>query len=269
MADKPGAKVSGSRQTVICDFCGKNIEQRHLKDHTDGVHKRAEKNLKEFMSDLLDEMYHVYREEDLMMVEQTRPLTDWASLAIRIKERSVPNIHALERNKFSKCAQKVCRSVRDVDSEELQTQFYKLIKRLHMVTKDKSYKELEKTDSKELIKQFSKSKELYEGIELVLRATYEASVKLSVESIAESVISIYNLHNSKIRKIGEKTANDELFIAVNGPEIGEADNTLEAALNLHFSKNNGQWNFITNTVFKTCGPTVQNKLNEKNKLNIY
>ena len=66
-------------------------------------------------------------------------------------------------------------------------------------------------------------------------------------------------------------ANDELFIAfINGPEIGEANQTLEAALNLHFStKQNGHWNFTTNTLFKTAGPTVQKKLEQKNKFNIY
>ena len=104
---------------------------------------------------------------------------------------------------------------------------------------------------------------------MVLRATYEASIKLSVESVAESVISVYNLHNSKVRNIGEETANDELFIAFNGPEIGEADETLAAALDLHFAKNNGQWHFTTNTLFKTSGPTVQKMLQKKNKLSIY
>ena len=157
--------------------------------------------MKEFISDLLDELYHVYREEDLKMIEITRPLTDWTSLAIRIQDRSIPIIHALEKNEFSKCCKEVCRSVKDVSSEELQEQFYKLIIRLHMVTKGKTYKELEITNSKDLIKHFSTSPALYEGIELVLRATYEASIKLSVESVAESVISVYNLHNSKVRPI--------------------------------------------------------------------
>ena len=70
----------------------------------------------------------------------------------------------------------------------------------------------------------------------MMRATYEACVKISVESVAESVISVYNQHNSKIRNIGEENANDELCIAYNGPEIGEADEVLRDALDLHFSK---------------------------------
>ena len=69
-----------------------------------------------------------------------------------------------------------------------------------------------------------------------MRATYEACIKMSVESVAESVISIYNLHNSKIRNMKEDTANNEMFVAFNGPEIGEADEVLREALNLHFSQ---------------------------------
>ena len=72
-----------------------------------------------------------------------------------------------------------------------------------------------------------------------------------------------------MRPIGEETVNDELFIAFNGPEIGEADQTLKSALDLHFSSRGGRWHFSTNSLFKTAGPTVTKKLQKKNKLNIY
>ena len=67
----------------------------------------------------------------------------------------------------------------------------------------------EKTDPKDLIKLLSSSPSLYEGIEILLRATYEACIKISVESVAESVLSVYNSHNSKIRPISEDNVNDE------------------------------------------------------------
>ena len=37
MADK--SKPTSSRECVTCDFCGKDFQQRHLKDHTERVHK--------------------------------------------------------------------------------------------------------------------------------------------------------------------------------------------------------------------------------------
>ena len=74
-----------------------------------------------------------------------------------------------------------------------------------------------------------------------MNAIAVAVVKLSVESIAESYISIYNIHNSDIRAIKEETAKDEMMIHINGPAIGEADDTLKAALDKYF--NGGQWHF--------------------------
>ena len=96
------------------------------------------------------------------------------------------------------------------------------------------------------------------SVELLMRATYEAFIKISVESLAESesIISIYNQHNSKIRNISEDNANDELFISFNGPEVGEADNILKQALDLHFAKHGKGWHFSTNNPFKTSGATV-------------
>ena len=142
------------------------------------------------------------------------------------------------------------------------------MKRLDTVTQHKSNNQLEETDSKDLLKLLSSSPSLYEGIELVLRAAFEASIKLSVESVAESVISVYNLHNTKLRAINEETADDELFVVYNGPEIGEAEEVLSEALDLHFKDSRG-WHFTTNNLFKSSGPTVTSILKRKNILNIY
>jgi hypothetical protein len=103
-----------------------------------------------------------------------------------------------------------------------------------------------------------------------MRATYEHEVciKISVESVAESVISVYNQHNSNIRNIGEENANNELFVVYNGPEIGEADEMLKEALDLQVSKSRLGWHFTTNTLFKSVGPTVEKILKNKNKFNI-
>ena len=49
----------------------------------------------------------------------------------------------------------------------------------------------------ELIKSFSTSPTLYVGIELLMQATFVGAIKTSVESIAKSVISVYNKHNSE------------------------------------------------------------------------
>ena len=90
---------------------------------------------------------------------------------------------------------------------------------------------------------------------------------LRVESIGESVISVYNKHNDKIRPLSKDNVNDELFVALNGPQLGEADEVLEKSLDLHFSKSQSGWHFVTNTLFRTNG--VEKILKKKNKLGIY
>ena len=72
-----------------------------------------------------------------------------------------------------------------------------------------------------------KREDLYDGIEIIMQATAVSAIKLSVESIVESFISVYNLHNNKLRPMEEETVDDEMMIHLNGPEIGECDNILK------------------------------------------
>ena len=91
---------------------------------------------------------------------------------------------------------------------------------------------------------------------------------LSVESISESFISIYNLHDNKLRPIEENTAEAEMMVHMNGPEIGEADDILKAALDLHFEGK--PWHFIVaGNIFKTHGKAVTDILSKRSSLNLY
>ena len=55
------------------------------------------------------------------------------------------------------------------------------------------------------------------------------------EAIAESVISVYNGHNSELGPLDEDRVNDEMCVAWNCPEIGQVDDTLKKTLDLHFA----------------------------------
>ena len=98
------------------------------------------------------------------------------------------------------------RNLRIIDKEVIENQFRVFLNRLQNETKSRPSDDLEKSDPKHLIQRFIKNEHLYAGIEMVMQATAVAAVKMSVESIAESFISIYNLHNNKLRPIGEETA---------------------------------------------------------------
>ena len=60
-----------------------------------------------------------------------------------------------------------------------------------------------------------------------------------------------------------------MFLAWNGPDIGECDAIPRKAFDLHFEKSRHGVYFKTNNLFNTTGPTVNNILKRKNKSNIY
>ena len=58
-----------------------------------------------------------------------------------------------------------------------------------------------------------------------------ASLKVSIESLVESLVSRYEKHFDKERNLLEDNAMDEIEISENGPTIFKADNILKAAMN--------------------------------------
>ena len=72
--------------------------------------------------------------------------------------------------------------------------------------------------------------------------------------------SIHNNHNCKLCAIEEDTAEDEIMINLNGPDIGEADNVLNSALDLHF-KGQPMHFRVKGNIVKSPGNTCQEKSN--------
>ena len=123
-----------------------------------------------------------------------------------MRERSQPIVYSLEKANFTKSAMKIAKSVRIVEKDMLEEQFYKFTQRLESVTNHQSIDNLYKSDSKRLIKIFYTSPSLYEGIEMIIQCTYVADINVSVESIAETVISVYNRQTSDIRPLGKSSS---------------------------------------------------------------
>ena len=74
-------------------------------------------------------------------------------------------------------------------------------------------------------------------------------IKISVESVAESMLSKHNIHNSKIRPVDDITVEHEMMIDYNRPDIGEADGVLIEALHMHFRESSLGINFNTQKIF--------------------
>ena len=104
---------------------------------------------------------------------------------------------------------------------------------------------------------FKTELKLFEGVELVLHAMSCAAVKVSVESVVETIVSQYETHFNKNRNLNEENAMHEMTIAENGPSIFKANSVLFAPMNDYWNTNSkkGSWHFIreSNTNIKDYG----------------
>ena len=88
---------------------------------------------------------------------------------------------------------------------------------------------------------------LYEGVEFIMHAISAACVAISVESIVESVVSMYENRQTKFRNLGEDRANHEMQIGCNGTNLAKCDRLLEKTMNSYFETHKqGKWHFTIN-----------------------
>ena len=85
---------------------------------------------------------------------------------------------------------------------------------------------------------------LYTDVELVVQVLCAAACSISVESVVESWVSIYESHRNKHRPISNDRAEMEVCVAVNGPLLQHADPILMEALTAMYKdskdvRNNG------------------------------
>ncbi len=85
---------------------------------------------------------------------------------------------------------------------------------------------------------------LYAGIEEFLHFFLRCALKTHVESVAESMGSIIDMHNDKRRGLDVKVVGGEAMIHWNGPPLHAADDLLESALDRHFGGKKN-WHFKT------------------------
>ena len=71
---------------------------------------------------------------------------------------------------------------------------------------------------------------LFTGIELTLHNITTAAVKISVESVVESLVSTYETHFDANIQLKEIHALDEMIIAENEPDIVHADKLLRSSM---------------------------------------
>ena len=89
---------------------------------------------------------------------------------------------------------------------------------------------------------------MFKEIEIIIHAICVAATSMSVESVIESMVSMYEVRNNKHRPISEERAELEMMIAVNGPNIEHADSVIDKSMRQYWKEsgegNKTDWHFV-------------------------
>ena len=75
---------------------------------------------------------------------------------------------------------------------------------------------------------------LFVDIEIVMRAISVCCVKISCESVLQSVVSVFENHFDPRRNMKEESTTEEFMIVVDVPSFGNADAVIREAMNSYW-----------------------------------
>ena len=193
----------------------------------------------------------VFDENDIKIIKHTKTILDVTSLAVqlRVKDAKSPILLAIEKApKFIEAVRSLpIKSLEIVPDSIFSTQYTCFLDKLKTVSLDYKLKDLKKIDPKDILKLFVKSDlKLFNNCEMIIHAIMCASVKISVESIVESMISVYENHVDGNRNLDDDSAAQEFIIAYNGPNLAHCDDIVREAMCEYWKKGkiNSNWHFV-------------------------
>ena len=186
----------------------------------------------------------VFQKSTVELIERIRFLTDLNSLAKEVLNKGRVIVGAQNAKIFVEHVRFVTNSLDDIPDEELRDSYKRFLRTLESYA---SSKDLKKVTSMTILQDFVKSDlKLFDGVEIALQGILCAAVKVSVESVVESLVSRYETHFNKNRNLEEHNAMDEMIIAENGPTLFKANSVLSVAMNQYWKScsKSGKWHFI-------------------------
>ena len=174
--------------------------------------RQAEDNVRILIARLeRDLRKEVFSKETIEVIERVRFLTDLRSLSREVMDKGHVYVGATRAEMFLKHTRKITATVDEIPDNEIKENYKAFLFKLERYLEGKS---IRKITSISILKDFISSKlRLFEGIELTIQALMCASVKVSVESVVESLVSRYETHFHKKRGLNEKNAMDEMEIS--------------------------------------------------------
>ena len=202
----------------------------------DSLMKAAQKRAEDVLDFLYDGLStKVYDGEACEMITHIKNVLDMKSLIVAVHERGSVTIGNLSWDKFFKSSLAIDQSVENrIDKKQLKEQFIEYLGIMEKVGQDAANREL---SSMELLEIFlSPEKQLYKGVETVMSILAKAALMMSVESVVEGWVSVMEHHSSQRRDLSDERAEDELFIAVNGPAVIHSDSVVRESLDKYCSQ---------------------------------
>ena len=153
----------------------------------------VERILLKFIQELHDKLKNnVFDEDDVAMINKIECLANLKDTILKLKARGVTIVAATEGEKIVKNAKSLCHTIEEISDNILKKQITLFLKKLLEMYNTKSQDELNEIKSIDVIKRLLGTNEkLYEGIEFIMHSISTACVAISVESIVESLVSIY------------------------------------------------------------------------------
>ena len=130
---------------------------------------------------------------------------------------------------FIEKARIITPDISDITDQELRLQYRDFLNKIENNLSDDA--EDTKLKSMDILKMFlSPELKLYENVETIVHILCTAATTMSVESVVESWVSVYENHSNKHRPITNERAEREVAVAVNGPLVQHADSLIKEAL---------------------------------------
>lgn len=280
-ADRDSLQTKGEIQKIpVVDqseviAAGLQSRTRHMgRQATVAQNVDAEKQVEERLQMLIATLHsglkdEVFDAEAVTVISHTKTILNLPDIAAKLKGPDGGHIKqaVIQGPLFVDAVRSVpVRSLNNISDNELKRQYRQFLKRLEELTKLYSLEELRATDPKDILRQFFDPKRaLFTEIEMVMQAFSACCVKVSCESVLESLVSIFENHFDARRNMNEESTAQEFMIAVNGPNLAHGDAIIKEAMNSYWRSKGSTWHFFRTTVLEQLkehsgGSQVLNRL---------
>ena len=185
-------------------------------------------------NDLANEVFDDCTKE---VIENCRVICDLKSLLEKIYQKGSVMVGLEGAKTFLNAVRNITGSVATVDDGDLMIHYRLFVANLETLF-IKSCKKFDPSilDSKEIIQSILKKENiaLFRNVKVIIHLICVACVKVSVESVVESLVSRYEKHFDSSRQPTKQHSLDEIIIAENEPLLHHTDKILERAMHQYW-----------------------------------